>query len=356
MELKKLRKSVDSLDTRILELLNKRANVIINIGHAKTRGNHAIFMPDREKAVYDQLSAKNSGPLSNDAVKAIYREIMSSSLQLEKALTIAYLGPECTFTHLAGIKKFGSMVDYSPCETITDVFMDVEKGRSNYGVVPIENSIEGAVNHSLDMFIDADLKICSEVFLEIRHNLLSKETDKRRIKKVYSKDQVFGQCRSWIEANLPGVTLIEVPSTAKAAEIAAAEKGAGCIAGEFAARKYKLNILFKSIEDSMHNVTRFLVIGKTDALPSGKDKTSLMFSVKDSAGALHDMLLPFKKYGINMTKIESRPSKVRPWEYYFFVDIEGHCQNLKVQKALTELKKVCSFVKVLGSYPFGEKV
>ncbi len=356
MGLKNLRKKVDSLDDQILKLLNKRANVILEIGKAKGILRQPVYVPDREKSVYANIISKNKGPLSKESLKAIFREIMSGSLQLERPLKIAYLGPEFTFTHMASVKKFGSSVDYIDCGTITDIFSEVEKGRADYGVVPIENSIEGAVNHTLDMFADSSLKICSEVYLEVLHSLLSNEKDKSAIRRVYSKREVFGQCRLWLEANLPRVELKEVSSTAKAAEIAAKEKGAGCIASECAAAKYDLRALYGSIEDSAHNVTRFLVIGKNDAKPTGEDKTSLMFSVKDKAGALHDMLVPFKRYGINLTKIESRPSKIRAWEYYFFVDLEGHYHEAKVQKALAELKKSASHMKVLGSYPVGDSV
>ncbi|MDD5437197.1 MAG: prephenate dehydratase [Candidatus Omnitrophica bacterium] len=357
MEINKLRKTVDSIDSQVVKLLNKRAEVILGIGKLKAKTKGSIYVPEREKEVYKKLTGRNAGPLSNDSLKAIFREIMSSSFELERPLVIAYLGPECTFTHLASIKKFGSSVTYKACETITDIFSEVEKGMADYGVVPIENSIEGAVNHTLDMFIDSPLRICSEIYLEIMHSLLSGRQGKDKIKRVYSKAEVFGQCRLWLESNLPRVELVEVSSTAKAAAIAAREKGpSGCIAGELAAEKYGLRILQRSIQDSSHNVTRFLVVGKYDAKPTGADKTSIMFSVKDKSGALHDMLVPFKKYKINMTKIESRPSKVRAWEYYFFVDLEGHTKNPRVKKAMDELDAQASFVKILGSYPVEESV
>jgi len=354
MAIKALRKKVDSIDSEILELLNKRAEVILKIGEAKAKKGDSIYAPAREKDVYKRIVSKNKGPVPMASVKAIFREIMSSALQLERPITIAYLGPEFTFTHLASLKKFGSSVNYTSCGNITDVFNEVEKSRADYGVVPIENSIEGAVNHTLDMFVDSDLKICSEVYLEIYHNLLSKERTKSKIKKIYSKAEVFGQCRIWLETNLPRVELIEVSSTAKAAQIASGQKNAACIASELASKKYALNVLSRSIEDSAHNVTRFLVIGNNDVKPTGEDKTSVMFSIRDRAGALHDMLLPFKKNKINLTKIESRPSKVRAWEYYFFVDLEGHRLDPKVSRALFGLAKVASFMKVLGSYPTGD--
>lgn len=351
MELKNLRKAIDSIDSKILKLLNERAKITLNVGRIKSKSREPVYVPNRESEVYKRLTENNKGPLSNEAIRSIYREIMSSALNLEKPLEIAYLGPEFTFTHLASMEKFGSSVSYSSCNTITSVFDEVEKSRADYGVVPIENSVEGAVNHTLDMFINSELKICSEIYLEISHSLLSKEKDKNKIKKVYSKDQVFGQCRLWLEEHLPNVALVEASSTAKAAGIASREKGSACIASELAAEKYGLKVLYRSIEDSAHNVTRFLVIGRTEAKPTKKDKTSIMFSLKDRVGALHDILVPFKHYRINLTKIESRPSKVKAWKYYFFVDMEGHHLENKVSKALAALKKNTTYLKILGSYP-----
>lgn len=356
MDLKSLRQAIDDIDSKIVALLNRRACVIHDIVRLKRASEKSIYVPEREKDVYDKVAAANKGPMPAESLRAIFREVMSASFRMERPLRIAYLGPEFTFTHLASMKKFGSSVDYVACETITDVFSDVEKKRSDYGVVPIENSIDGAISHTLDMFIDSDLKICSEIYLEISQNLLSKERDKSRIMKVYSKAQVFGQCRLWLEANLPGVELAEVSSTARAAEIASREKGSACIASEPAGKRYGLKTLYSSIEDSIHNVTRFLVIGKIEAKPTKKDKTSIMFSVKDRAGALHDMLVPFKRHGVNLTKIESRPSKVRAWEYCFFIDLEGHYKDAKVARTLEELRAPSMYVKVLGSYPIADSV
>jgi chorismate mutase/prephenate dehydratase len=356
MALKKLRKTVDDLDSQILKLLNKRAGVIHKIGQVKLKKGQSVYVPDREMAVYNKVVSENKGPLSGNSVRAVYREIMSGSLALEKSVMIAYLGPEFTFTQLASMKKFGSSVDYSSCGTIKDVFTEVERGRADYGVVPIENSIEGAVNHTLDVFMDSDLKICSEVYLEISHNLASREKGLSKIRKIYSKAEVFGQCRSWLEANMPRAELVDVSSTAKAAEIASKEKASACIASDLAAKNCGLNVLYSSIEDSSHNVTRFLVIGRAEAKPTKRDKTSLMVSIKDKVGGLHDILMPFKRWGINLTKIESRPSKTRAWEYYFFIDLEGHHLDVKVSKALKDLKKVTTYLKVLGSYPMGDHV
>lgn len=350
MKLLQLRKKIDILDERILGLLNERAKLTLSIGKIKSATSASAYVPNREKEVYEHILKVNKGPLSKDSLKAVYREIMSGSLALEKAVKISYLGPPATFTHLAALKKFGSSVKYYPAASITEIFTEVEKGRADYGVVPIENSIEGAVNHTLDMFMDSGLVICSEISLEVVHNLMA-NCALSQIKRVYSKFEVFGQCRLWLESNLPNVELIDVSSTSKAAEIAAAQKNSAAIGSSLAAECYGLKVLAKSIEDSAHNVTRFLVIGKTESAPTKKDKTSIMFSVKDKPGVLHDILSPLKKSGINMTKIESRPSKRKAWEYYFFVDIEGHAQNPKIKHALDELKRHTNVFKILGSYP-----
>ena len=350
MQIKSKRKKIDSLDKKIIGLLNQMAKISKDIGSIKNKLNKEIYAPDREKEVIANIKSLNRGPLSNDALSAVYREIMSGSFSLEKPLTIAYLGPEATFTHLAALHKFCSMVNYSACESISDVFLDIERGNSDYGVVPIENSIEGAVSHTFDMFMDSDLKICAEIVINITHNLMA-NCRLKYIKKVYSKLEVFGQCRIWLQVNLPKVELIEVSSTTKAAQIASKEKNAACIASALASEVYGLKILTKEIEDSPHNITRFLVIAKNDVAPTKDDKTSVMFSIKDKVGALHDMLVPFKKYKINLTKIESRPSKKKAWDYYFYLDMCGHRNDANVKKALQELDEKCKFLKILGSYP-----
>ncbi|MDD5018914.1 MAG: prephenate dehydratase [Candidatus Omnitrophica bacterium] len=353
MAINKIRKEIDSIDKEIVKLLNRRAGRILDIGKMKNKLGEAIYVPAREQEIFSKIAAANRGPLDKEALIAVYREIMSASLALEKPLVIAYLGPRATFTHLAALKKFGSSVSYLSCNTITDVFLEVEKDNADYGVIPIENSIEGAVSHTLDMLVDSDLKICSQVLLDISHNLLSK-SPKNAIRRIYSNPQVFGQCRLWLESNLPKADLIEVSSTTRAAQIAAKERSSACIASILAAKEYGLKIIAREIEDSPHNITRFLVVGKSEAQKTGGDKTSIMFSIKDRVGALHDMLLPFKKYGINLTKIESRPSKKRAWDYFFFVDIIGHIEDEKIKKALKNLENKCKFLKVLGSYPISE--
>jgi len=351
--LKDLRKEIDKIDSRIVELINKRGQESHKIGEIKKAKNQPIYSPDRESQIYTSIARRSKGPLTEESVKAVYREIMSACLSLEQPLTVAYLGPELTFTHQASMRKFGSSVSYLSCGSIPDVFREVERGNADYGVVPIENSVEGAVNHTLDMFIDSPLMVCSEVYFRIRHSLLAKKSSTKSIARVYSNPQVFAQCRGWIEKNLPLVKLRDVSSTAKAAEIAARHADSACIASELAAERYKLKVLARSIEDSATNMTRFLIIGQKMSAVSGRDKTSIMFSVKDRPGVLHDMLSSFKKNGINLTKIESRPSKRKLWKYYFFVDLEGHCENENVKKAFKELGKKCQFVKVMGSYPKG---
>lgn len=351
MGLKDIRRKIDLTDKEILKSLNKRASLILAIAKIKKKKDLPIYTPSREKEVYEKLKALNKGPIEDKSLKAIYREIMSSALNLEKPMRVTYLGPKATFTQMAAIQKFGESVDYVECKSISDVFTEVERGRADYGVVPIENSIEGAVNHTLDMFIESELRICSEIYLSIRHHLLSNHKKLSSIKKVYSHQQVFAQCRMWLEKNLPNAKLSSCVSTTEAAVLAMSGKGRAAIASKLAAEEYSLRILARSIEDSSHNVTRFLIIGEQEATPSKDDKTSIVFSLKDKVGVLHDALVPFKKNGINLTKIESRPSKRRAWKYYFFVDLEGHIKMKKVEQALKKLEKTCKFFKILGSYP-----
>ncbi|MCX6355327.1 MAG: prephenate dehydratase [Candidatus Aureabacteria bacterium] len=350
MTIDDIRKKIDAIDKKLVELMNSRSSLVHKIGKIKRKAKKEIYVPEREEAVYRKLEELSKGPLSIESLRAIYREIMSASLALEKELAIAYLGPEATFSHVAAREKFGSSVRYSPAPTIEDVFSQVERGEADYGVVPIENSIEGAVTYTLDMFIDSKSKICAEIYLDIAHCLLS-NCERDLVSKIYSVPQVFGQCRSWIRSNFPAAELVEVSSTAKAAGLAAREGKAAAIANELAAEIYGVKVLERNIEDSGRNETRFLVIGKSSAGRTGNDKTSLLVSVADRVGALYQMLYPFRKNGINLTKIESRPSKKKAWEYYFFIDFAGHIEDRKAVKALKELRKQCLFVEHLGSYP-----
>ncbi len=351
MSLDEYRKKIDTLDKKIIHYLNERTKVALKIGDHKKDNGTPIYSPDRESQVYAKIAKlAEKGPLPQDSLKAVYREIMSAALALEHPMTIAYLGPEATFTHLASISKFGSSVSYMSCSNIGDVFTEVEKGNADYGVIPIENSTEGVVNYTLDMFVDSELKICSEIVQNIQHNLMSKAALKD-IEKIYSHPQVFGQCRTWLKKNAPRVELIETMSTTQAAQKASKETASAAIGSKLAATMYGLDILAEKIEDSSGNRTRFLVIGESVPKKTKKDKTSLMVSIKDKVGALYEMLEPIRKSKVNMTKIESRPSKKKVWDYFFFIDFQGHVDDPKVQKMLKEMEKKVRFLKVLGSYP-----
>jgi chorismate mutase/prephenate dehydratase len=353
-ELERLRKKIDGIDEEILKALNKRAGIVLEVARIKKNARAKFYSPRREREIIDRLRKLNKGPFPNDAIKPIFREIMSASLSLEEPLSVACLGPLATFTHLAALRHFGSSASFIPLNSIKSVFEAVDAGKAEYGVVPIENSNEGVVNYTLDMFMDYDLKINAEVMLEISHNLLSKSGDMKKVKKIYSHPQPAAQCRGWLEANMPNVPLLECASTAKAAETASSDNSAAAIASELAAKIYNLHFIERHIEDSRSNVTRFLVISEESPSKTGRDKTSIMFSVKDRPGALYDILTPYRQAKINLTKIESRPSKRKAWEYIFFIDMEGHIDDRKVKKAINEMKDGCLFVKILGSYPCGD--
>ncbi len=350
MNIPEHRKAIDKYDAEIVRLLNERTQHVLTIGEIKLKQGEEIYAPHRERAVMQRLSRMNKGPITNESLHAIYREVMSSALSLEKSLTIAYLGPEATFTHQAAIRKFGSSLRYSSQKTITDVFNEVSKRRADYGVVPVENSTEGVVTHTLDMFVDSDLKVVAQIVMPIQHGLVSK-FKRSEIKKLFAHPQSLGQCRTWVETNFPRVEIIETSSNARSAEFAAKEKNSAAIAGVLAAEKYGVPLVELDIQDNMANATRFLVLGKQCTPPTGNDRTSVMFSLIDRVGALYQSLTPFRRYRINMTKIESRPSKRKAWEYFFFVDCDGHQEDKKVARALKMLGEHCSYVKVLGSYP-----
>jgi len=353
-ELEKLRKEIDEIDNKILELLNKRASIVIDIAHIKRGKNAKFYSPEREREILERLISINKGPFPDDTLKVIYREILSASLSLEEPLKVACLGPLATFTHLAALRHFGSSAQFLPVESIKGVFDAVVASEADYGVVPIENSNEGVITHTLDLFADYELKVSAEIMLEITHNLISKSGDKSKIKKVYSNPHAAAQCRRWLGSNLPGIPILEATSTAKAAELASRDEEAAAIASELAAKVNELQFIEKNIGDSKYNITRFLVISKDFPPKTGKDKTSIMFSIKDRPGALYDILYPFKKVKINLTKIESRPSKRKAWEYIFFVDMEGHIEDKKLKKAIDSIKDNCLYLKILGSYPHGE--
>lgn len=350
MSLEKERKEIDKIDSKILNLLVKRVEKATNIGREKRKKGKAVYVPAREREIIENLLKKNKGRFPEESLRAIYSEIISTSRALEEPMKVTYLGPKTTFTHMAAIKRFGSQPKLVAKGSIKEVFDSVEKGDAKYGVVPIENSTEGTVNHTLDMFLDSDLNIVAEIVMDIRHYLLSKYK-LEKIKKIYSHPQAIAQCRDWIIKNIPKAEITEVSSTAKAAETASLYIDSAAIASELAAKEFGLNIIARNIEDNPRNVTRFLVIGRAEPKKTGKDKTSIMFSVKHEAGALFKALKAFHDNNINMTKIESRPTKRKMWEVVFFIDFEGFVEDGKVQKALKELGEKCLFVKILGCYP-----
>ncbi|MCD6527332.1 MAG: prephenate dehydratase [Desulfuromonas sp.] len=346
-----LREKIDALDDQILELLNERAKVVIDVGHAKKGSKKAFYVPSREQAIYERLKANSKGPFPEEAIQRVFREIISASLSLEQPMKVAFLGPQATFTHVAAMQQFGLSAQLVPQKSISAVFDEVARGRAHYGVVPVENSNEGVVTHTLDTFMDSDLKINAEILQEISHDLLSLTARMSDIERVYSHPQALAQCRKWLEENLPDVPLIDVASTAAAAQLAAGDKNAAAIASAMAGAQYDLKQVKASIADNPSNFTRFLVVSNQMPEPSERDKTSVMFRIKDEPGILLRMLEPFSKRGINLSKIESRPLKKRAWEYIFFLDIEGHIQNDDVHDAVEELSGYCQFLKVLGSYP-----
>ncbi|MEA2067782.1 MAG: prephenate dehydratase [Verrucomicrobiota bacterium] len=353
MNLDDMRGQIDSLDSEIVRLLNERINVVLNIGEEKKKAGAEIYVPARERQVFEKIKKLNEGPLPNEAAHAIYREIMSAALALETEMKIAYLGPEATFTHQAARNKFGVSVDYIPTSTISEVFDRVQNKSADYGVVPVENSTEGAVTHTFDQFATTPLKICAEIYLPISLTLLGNQP-MEEINLIFSKQEVFGQCRSWLTANMPNVKLSPVESTTKAVQLALETPGAAAIASVMASDMYEVDVLAENIQDMQGNTTRFLVIAPSYGLATGADKTSIVFGVKHTVGALYDALSVFKTDNINMSKIESRPSRNKAWEYWFFVDIDGHAKDPEIARALDELQQHCTLMTILGSYPKAE--
>jgi chorismate mutase/prephenate dehydratase len=357
-DLGKLREEIDGVDHTLIELLNRRARISINIGKAKKLSNPTeedektqVYIPGREKQVLEKVAKLNQGPLTDEAVQAIYREIMSASISLQKDVSIAYLGPPGTYSHQAAANRFGDSLNLTPMQTISDVFLAVEKGQALYGIVPFENSSFGSVVQCVDRLISTTVKIRAESYLEISHCLLS-NSQKTSIKKIFSHPEALGQCRRWLENNMKGVELVNVSSTANAAKMASQEPNCGAICSEVCADLYELVLLEKGIQDEKGNTTRFFVIGDECDAPTGDDKTLIMFTVDHrKPGALCDALGVFKNENMNLTKIDSRPIPSRRWHYYFFIEFEGHYENPQVSKALKTLENYCIEVKVLGSYP-----
>lgn len=345
-----LRDKISYIDERIIELLDERMSCVKNIARLKQELKLPFYVPEREKEVYERAFAK-AKIFPHKGLELIFREVMSASLSLERPLRIAYLGPEATFTHQAAIKRFGLSLDYLPEERIEDIFLDVENERADFGVVPIENSIEGVVNYTLDMFINVNVYIVSEIILEIKHALMNKSGKAEDVKAIYSHPNALAQCRGWLKRHFPDVPTFETTSTAKAARIVRENTEAAAVASQAASELYRLKLIADGIEDKLNNVTRFLIIGKYISHRSGKDKTSVMFSIKDKVGALYYILKPFYENGVNLTRIQSRPSGKGPWSYVFYIDLLGHIEDGCVKKSIDAIKKETMLLKILGSYP-----
>lgn len=352
-QLGKIRERIDAIDSQIHTLLNQRAEAAMEVARIKLAAdpNAVFYRPEREAQVLRNVKARNEGPLDDEEVARLFREVMSACLALERPLQVAYLGPAGTFTQAAALKHFGHSVRTEPMASISDVFQEVETEAADYGVVPVENSTEGVVNHTLDMFLSSSLQICGEVSLRINHNLLGKGQPLEQLKTVYSHQQSLAQCRAWLDRHLPFVKRVPVGSNAEAAKLAAEDPHAAAIAGSMAAELYGLDMLATNIEDEPGNTTRFLVIGRHGTLSSGDDKTSLLLSTQNEAGGLYKMLQPLAEHGVSMTRIESRPSRRGNWDYVFFVDVMGHRDDPQLAKALTALRGGAGMFKELGSYP-----
>jgi chorismate mutase/prephenate dehydratase len=352
--LKSLRTQIDKLDLQILKLVNERAHLASEIGRIKSENSGEIFSPAREEEVFQNVLQNNKGPLDDATIRAIYREIMSGARAIQRVIKIACLGPEFSYSHLAAVERFGQAVEFTLVGSIPAVFEEVNRGHCDFGVVPLENSTDGRVADTLDMFMRLpQLKICAEIRLRIHHNLLA-NCEQAEIRRVYSKGQALSQCRNWLSKNVPHAAIVEVSSTANAARLAQTEPGAAAVASRQAAVRYGLRILASDIEDYPFNETRFAVIGLQETARTGKDKTAIMFKVAHAPGALAEALDIFRQHKINMTWIESFPSRAAKPEYVFFVDFEGHMEDTKSKRALSALQEHCEKLTVLGSFPQAE--
>ena len=350
-----LRKKIDEIDEQILDLINQRGEIALEVSLQKQKNSLKIYDPAREKEIEEKLRKNNKGPLTNDYVLSIFKEIVTGCRGLQNPTKVGYLGPEGSFSNQAAYHKFGSSSELIPLGSFEEIFEEVNKKRVEFGIIPIENSIEGSIGSVLDILLAWDLIISSEYFEKVSHCLLNKTGNKKSIKTVASHPQALGQCRKWLDRNLRGVELLETPSTAAAAKLASKDSKTAAIASLHASNIYNLKIIQSNIEDSAQNTTRFLIVGREASPVTGNDKTSIAFSLKDEPGALQKSLFhPFAAAGINLTKIVSRPSKDRPWEYNFFVDLIGHSEDKIVKTVLKKVEKKCIFLKILGSYPIGK--
>jgi chorismate mutase / prephenate dehydratase len=350
-ELQALRAGIDSVDEEIVRLLDKRARLARRIGEIKQENGLEAYAPARERAVMNRVKDLSAGDFPRAGLEAVFREIISSSISLEARLKIAYLGPEATFTHEAALRSFGTSVELEPQATVAEVFTRVERGEAEHGVVPVENSMEGAVTHTLDELMNSPLKICGEVYLPVSQNLISGESALRNVRVVCSHPMALAQAATWLRHELPGARVEEVESTGEAARRAAREPGMAAVGSVLAAEAHDLNVLACNIQDARTNATRFIVLGRAWAGRTGKDKTSVVFSVKDRPGILKDALSAFADGGINLTRIESRPSRKRAWTYVFFADFQGHPEEERVERALAALEEHCPYVSLIGAYP-----
>ncbi len=348
-----IRDKIDAIDKQIQTLINQRAQCAQQVAQIKIKAGETehFYRPEREAQVLIKIKERNEGPLGDDAMARLFREIMSSCLALEKPIKVAFLGPAGTYNHAASIKHFGDSIDQHPVDNIEEIFRAVETGESHFGVAPIENSTEGVIAHTLDLLINSSLKICGEVDLRIQHNLISSQTDLKKITKVYSHQQSLAQCRRWLDANLPNAEQYAVRSNAEAVRMSKGEKNAAAIAGVMASELYDVPVLCAEIEDEPNNTTRFIVMGKNEVPSSGNDRTSLLVTTNNKPGALHHLLKPLAEKNIGLSKIESRPSRQGVWEYVFFIDIEGHKDDEALAQALAEIEHESAMVRILGSYP-----
>lgn len=350
-ELAPLRGQIDAVDRELLAMLNRRAQLALDVGEVKKKYGAPIFRPERELQVIRKVQGANPGPLLGESVAAIWREIMSACRGLEKPLEVAFLGPVGTFSEQALYAHFGHEVTGVPCASIDEVFRAVEAGTVEYGVVPVENSTEGAVSRTLDLFLQTSLKISGEIALKVHHNLMASTPDMKGVTVVRAHAQALAQCQNWLSANYPHLERQAVSSNAEAARLASEDPTAAAIAGESAANRYHLHIVRNHIQDDPHNRTRFAVIGRYETEPSGSDQTSLILSVPNKAGAVYQLLAPLAQNGVSMCRFESRPARSGAWEYYFYVDVEGHQHEPAVARAIDELRRNAAYLKVLGSYP-----
>ncbi|OGP68068.1 MAG: prephenate dehydratase [Deltaproteobacteria bacterium RBG_13_53_10] len=350
-KIQSLRRDIEGVDDEILRLLNRRARIVEEVGKVKSEIKMDTYSPRREEEILQRMGSRNSGPFPRWAILSVFREIISACRALEAKLTVAFLGPPATFSHMACIRHFGSSIQMLPENTIGDVFEAVEREKADYGVVPVENSTEGPVSQTLDMLIKTEVKICAEIMTKVSHDLLSLSGDAGDIRKICSHPQALGQCREWLRENFPHVQLEEAGSTAKAAQLAKADPKTAAIAGSLAAHLYGLRAVASQIEDHLNNWTRFLVLGRRGAERTGRDKTSILLSISHAPGTLFRVLQVFYEKGINLTRIESRPMKGKLWEYLFFIDFEGHAADSNIAEALDRVKEHVLSVKLLGSYP-----